>query len=319
MTIDGRAPDAGPVDAAVRAFRTGRGAHGLASIMTSGTTVLALESTVVLLPDPIGCGAAFSVVRDGAVVFASRARALASLLGEDVDSGWLATWLLAPAYTTPYLKSSPWRGVHRVHPGAALVIRNGRPIVEQVGDGRRSRPENAATAVNQALRAAVARRLTGSVTADLSGGLDSTTVALLAASMHEHPLTAVTLGTDLAGCDDMEYARRAAASAPTVRHVVLTVPATVDPYSRLDGCPVTDEPFDDLVNHARLSWWFSTIANLGSSAHLSGNGGDAVSLAPLVYLADLLRTGALGALWQHSRGWARLRHQSIPRVLAAVA
>jgi asparagine synthase (glutamine-hydrolysing) len=174
-----------------------------------------------------------------------------------------------------------------------------------------------AEALRVALRRAVAHRVEVAdvLTADLSGGLDSSAVAALAV-LDCPQLRAVTLQVD--GVDDATAAAHVADLVPGLEHEVVRVPQAVLPYSDLDRVPVVDEPADFLVASAWSRWWRQTLAAGGSDLHLTGDGGDGVLLAVPSYLADLAAPRTIRELWRHANGWARLRNQS-PAVLIRVA
>ncbi len=164
-----------------------------------------------------------------------------------------------------------------------------------------------------------ARLVSGSVpemSMDLSGGLDSAAVvALAAATRPESTLPAITLVAADLGGDDPAHARQVATAIPGLRHLELPLPGEVDPYTALIEMPHTDEPFQDVSIFARLRWWMAAVNQLGSHVHLSGDGGDAVLLAPPAYLADLARRGTRDELRHHAADWARLRHRPARRLV----
>ena len=144
------------------------------------------------------------------------------------------------------------------------------------------------------------------VSMDLSGGLDSSTVvALAAATRPEATLPVITVVAAELGGDDPAHARQVATAIAGLRHLELPLPREVDPYAALTEIPHTDEPFQDVSIFARLRWWMAAVNQLGSRAHLSGDGGDAVLSAPPAYLADLARRGTRGELRRHAADWAR--------------
>lgn len=59
----------------------------------------------------------------------------------------------------------------------------------------------------------------------------------------------------------------------------------------------------------------TAVEQLGGGDHLSGDGGDAVLIAPPAYLADLARRGERNELRRHADGWARLRHRPVHRLV----
>ncbi|MGH3930565.1 MAG: asparagine synthase-related protein, partial [Pseudonocardiaceae bacterium] len=130
-------------------------------------------------------------------------------------------------------------------------------------------------------------------------------------------LRAITLVCAELDSDDPVHARRVAAAMPGMRHIELPLPGEVDPYAALTEMPPTDEPFEDVSIFARLRWWMRAVRELGAGVHLTGDGGDAVLVAPPAYLADLARHAGSSELWRHAAGWARLRHRPVHRLVGA--
>ncbi|MGO4752909.1 asparagine synthase-related protein, partial [Streptomyces sp. 2MCAF27] len=176
-----------------------------------------------------------------------------------------------------------------------------------------------APVVRAALAEAVATRIDDRpVSADLAG-LDSTTLACLAAQ--HAPVAAVTFADERLRDDDLAFAARTAATVPGLAHH--TVPGTVDTvyYAGLDDLstlPVTDAPNAYAVTAAIKRAVLNTVAanTPGPGVHFTGAAGDAVLSAPSSYITDLLRERRHRQAWQHALGHARLRHTSAFAVLA---
>lgn len=251
----------------------------------------------------------------------SHAGKLAEFVGRCLDRGWLATRLLVPSVSDVWWTGTPWQAVHTVRPGWLLRIDSagqattrrwldlGRPAAELADGGH---------ALRAALQSAVAGRVAGAdePTVDLSGGLDSSTVAVLATAVADGPIRALTLTVD--EVDDAAAASHVANVVPGLIHEQLEIPDSVLPYSDLDQVPEVDEPGDYLVAAAWVRWWRRRVAEYGSDVHLGGDGGDGVLLALPSYLADLAGPRTVRALWRHASGWACLRHQS-PHTLIRAA
>lgn len=270
----------------------------------------------VITGDTAGTRLVFHTVCDGTTHFASSSQALADLLGTDVDLGWLALRLSCPD-VVPLSTRSAYVGVAAVPPSSMLVLRPGGPptAMERAQPGSGLSLSTGGSRLYEALRAEVHAPLAGRVTADLSGGLDSSSVVALAA--RAVPLTGLTLDAGQAGNEDLAHATRIAASLPALRHEVRQIPDTVLPYTGLDLVPHTDEPWSDAVLYARTRWWHQQLGYLGSSVHLTGDGGDAVLSGSLTYLADLSRN--VPRLVREARAWAQLRTSApLPVVVAAV-
>ncbi|MQT03052.1 asparagine synthase [Streptomyces jumonjinensis] len=246
--------------------------------------------------------------------WSTSACALAALDGAPVDPAALAAHL---AFGQPDVlgERSLFRTVRRVPPGHLLLIGP-----EEVGtvpyepasygpvDLHRAGP-----AVRAALFEAVAARIDGRpVSADLAG-LDSTTLACLAA--RSGPVTALTFADPRLRDDDLAYAARTAATVPGLRHQVVSGNPDTVYYQGLDdlaALPVTDAPNAYTVTAAIKRAVLDTVAarHTVPGIHLTGAGGDALLSAPSSYLADLLRTRRPRDAWRHALGHGRLRHTS---------
>ncbi|MET7904624.1 albusnodin/ikarugamycin family macrolactam cyclase [Streptomyces sp. NPDC005355] len=255
----------------------------------------------------------------GTLWWATSALALAALDGAPVDPTALAAHL-ALAQPDVLGQRSLLRCVSRV-PGGHLLLADpsGARTVrfEPAEYGSVDLPVAAAT-VRAALVEAVATRLGGRpVSADLAG-LDSTTLACLAAQ--RGPVAAVTFADERLRDDDLPYATRTAAAVPNLTHHAVPGTAHTVYYDGLDDLsrlPVTDAPNAYAVTASIKRAVLDTVAahHLAPGMHLTGSAGDAVLSAPSSYLADLLRERQHRRAWSHALGHARLRHTSAWSVL----
>ncbi|MFJ4010878.1 asparagine synthase-related protein [Streptomyces sp. NPDC090026] len=255
----------------------------------------------------------------GTLWWATSALALAALDGAPVDPTALAAHL-ALAQPDVLGQRSLLRCVNRVpgghlllaDPSGARTVRFEPAAYESV-----DLPVAAAT-VRAALGEAVATRLDGRpVSADLAG-LDSTTLACLAAT--RGPVTAVTFADERLRDDDLPYATRTAAAVPNLtHHAVAGTAHTVyyDGVGDLSRLPVTDAPNAYAVTASIKRAVLDTVAvhHPSPGLHLTGSAGDAVLSAPSSYLADLLCERQHRRAWSHALGHARLRHTSAWSVL----
>ncbi|MFB7918967.1 albusnodin/ikarugamycin family macrolactam cyclase [Streptomyces sp. NPDC056061] len=255
----------------------------------------------------------------GTVWWATSAAALAALDGAPVDPTALAAHL-ALAQPDVLGQRSLLRCVNRV-PGGHLLLADpsaARAVRFEPADYGRTDLLVAAATVGAALGEAVATRLDGRpVSADLAG-LDSTTLACLAAQ--RGPVTAVTFADDRLCDDDLPYATRTAAAVPNLTHHAVPGTAHTVYYDGLDNLgrlPVTDAPNAYAVTASIKRAVLDTVAahHPSPGLHLTGSAGDAVLSAPSSYLADLLRERQHRRAWSHALGHARLRHTSAWSVL----
>ncbi len=78
----------------------------------------------------------------------------------------------------------------------------------------------------------------------------------------------------------------------------------------MDKVPASDEPAPITAAYARMSDQFRTLRDIGSEVHLTGDGGDTLLCAPLLYLADLIAAGQYKKAYRHAIGWSRVRQVS---------
>lgn len=251
------------------------------------------------------------------VEFASTPLALVSdsVRGLDVDS--LAARLFCPDFHTGLPGASLYKGLIEVPPDRLLVMKGGRARLGP-RSVRRSRTslQEGAHALREALDTGVRARVIGvpKATADLSGGMDSSTLALLAARYREGRLPALTYTDPLAANDDdLAYAALLVDREPDLEQILVEGDVESLPFTGMDGVPLTDHPSLDTVIFARDRARLRPA--YGSSVHLAGDGGDVVLGAPLTYLTTLVRPGTLRRFVRETRGWARLRHRPVHRVM----
>jgi asparagine synthase (glutamine-hydrolysing) len=276
---------------------------------------------------------------DGGVLWATAAAPLAAYRGAEADPAVLLSAFILRGLDTA--QTSHFRTVRRVPPDHALVLKAGvGPRVEPVPYPSRPRSFAAsAPLVRDAVMTAVARRATSTdrLSADLSGGVDSSTVTCLAAA--HTPLLAVTY-TDvrMGEQDDVRYAERIAAGSDGIRHA--WVHGTRDGVQHFDALddpavlPLTDTPALTLGLLAIKAAQLTPATAYGSRLHLTGRGGDNVLDALPSAVIDQYRAGhRLGALRntarraraQHTALWPLLREAirtqraTYPQALATLA
>ncbi|MGW4779347.1 albusnodin/ikarugamycin family macrolactam cyclase [Streptomyces filamentosus] len=280
---------------------------------------------VVVHTDPVGALPVYAVAWEGTWAWSTSARFLAALAGSRIDVERLACAVLAPSLPVLAEGRSHFDGVEQLPPGCRVALPpDGSPYAasatwrpDPVGGPPHLRLRNALTSAVR-LRATADPALAG----DLSGGLDSTTLSVVAASMLDRPLDAVTVHPEgMTDGADLSYARLAvAASNGRIAHRPLPLTAAHRPYTRLHGVPVTDEPAPSTLTHTRLlgqlRWMRET---LGTRTHLTGDGGDSVLFQPPAHLADLVHHGHYRRAAGEAVGWARLRRTPVTPLLRDAA
>ncbi|MBW4719985.1 asparagine synthase-related protein [Saccharothrix obliqua] len=239
----------------------------------------------------------FTALLDGVAVASDRADALAAMIGADPDEDLLAVHIACGQLMPPLAERSWWRGVERVPPDSYLqftadrarVVRWWRPpepaLPLQVGAWR----------LREALEEAVAWRkpMLGAVSADLSGGMDSTSLCFLAAARTPDLIT-FRRDDGSAINDDPRYASRAAGLLVRARHLELggAPPVFAPPYE----LPDTESPHTMTRGITTTRYQVRWLVERGATLHLAGHGADEVFTGSASYLHTLIRRKPLTAL-----------------------
>ncbi|WP_433265200.1 asparagine synthase-related protein [Actinosynnema sp. CS-041913] len=216
---------------------------------------------------------------------------------------------------------APIAGLRKVEAGEALhVSAAGSVTIRAYEPDRRDERmsfADCALRLRDALDVAVTTRMaeSGPVSADFSGGLDSTSIAFLAAGHREEPLPVFAYHHPDAPADDLDHALRNAGSGRNLRLEVVRGTADTLAYQHLSTAVPDGLPDFAVTVRERNRLRLRRIAAAGGRVHLGGEGADALLVAPPAYLGDLAGTGAIGRLLADSRAWARLRHDSPTRVV----
>jgi asparagine synthase (glutamine-hydrolysing) len=200
-----------------------------------------------------------------------------------------------------------WMGIHRVLPGETLEVdTNLQPRASRywlpashVGRSSLAR-KDVPDRFRELFESAVKRRLTPGSGVLLSGGLDSSAVALVSARLASSSLISLRYGT-LPNLDESRFALAVAHAAGMPLDSVEGLLDPWDPQEALTtyGVPPVSLPtgaYETLLPHA---------ASLGCEAVLDGHDGDTVLGPPYSALANTLLDGRVG-LWAEAAreyGW----------------
>ena len=259
--------------------------------------------------DHIGVRPFYYAFEAGRFVFASDIAAVLAAPGVsgDLDEAAVATRLTYGA--RPLGARTCYRAVRRLLPGHALRIERGRVRVhrwwrpDELAELPAASDDAAAEECREILLEAVRDRVQDSrpVGVHLSGGLDSSAVAVLAARelrRQGRPSPPAFAWFPPPGSREnaqpAEYGRIAAVGRQEALRVFYRHPEARDVASflRRDGTREADpEPHEESVRRA--------AAGLGVEIILSGFGGDqGISFHGRGYHRELLRSGRVGALWR---------------------
>ncbi|MEH6373496.1 asparagine synthase-related protein [Streptomyces sp. KLMMK] len=258
----------------------------------------------------------------GVTVASDRCDVLAEVIGAPVDERVLASRLLAAGAVHSLDGMSIRRGVMAVPPDHCLLIEpDGRAVVRRWWQAPEpSLPlQEGAAALRGALSSAVDSCTAGggTVSADLSGGLDSTSLCLLAARGPARLVTVHREATD-PGNDDADWTRRAVAALPGAEHQQVGRDRIPLWFAGVNGSsyPPWEEPGTWVRDRARLEDLTQRMTAAGSRLHLTGYGGDELFTLTPRYLHDLVRAHpfkAPGCIRAHR---LRLRQPLVPLLRA---
>lgn len=260
----------------------------------------------------------FYVEYDSFIVYSSLGIALQQLIKAEVDPCWLANSLVGLTIANQEQNRSPFCQVQAVPPGHYLQISSGKPRYKRYWNGPQeySNFSEAAEQLREQLLTAVERRvrLYGNITSDMSGGFDSTSLALIAAkslATQDQKLHTITVKTVSATqSEDVKWAQHAAGLYPNIASVMIENHEIPTEYSNLESIPLTDAPAPVILAIGQISYLMRIIRSKDSQLHMSGAGGDQVLSASHSYLADLLRRARIKTFLQHTYGWSRISHIS---------
>jgi asparagine synthase (glutamine-hydrolysing) len=276
------------------------------------------EVDTYVFVDVAGLRSVFYAEYDSFIAYSSLGVALQQLLKAEVDPVWLANSLVGLTNLNLVQNRSPFCQVQAVPPGHYLQITSGKPMCKRYWTGPQeysSFSEAAEQLREQLLTAVEGRvRLYRNVTSDLSGGFDSTSLALIAAknlAVQGQKLHTVTVkSVSPTESEDVKWAQHAASIYPNIASVMIEGHEIPAEYSNLETIPLTDVPDPTMLAIGQISYVMGIIRSKGSQLHMSGEGGDAVLLASPSYLADLLKRTRIGTFVQHTYGWSRVSYLS---------
>ena len=274
--------------------------HGLEMVhMLNGMFAIAIfdvqRSETILIRDRFGKKPLYYTVIGRQVVFASELRALQAHPQASVELDVKAVGLYLTFNTVPS-PASLIRGIHKVPASSVVRIRDGHVCVESYWQLRLAPEEHpreeTLEGLHQRLRNAVVMRLPQEVPFGvfLSGGLDSSLIAAIAARVSSTPLRTYSVGfPDHASFDETSHAL-AIANALQVKHSV--VPITLDALaSEAKRCLTRmDEPVAD--QSLVPTYLLAVAARREVKAVLTGDGADEMLMGYQIFLAMTLLRAA---------------------------
>lgn len=309
---------------AARALESGDHAS-LTQLPGNYTTLVVQPHQLTAFADLVGRSPLFYTKGNDGIQFASLIAPLEATDSQPDPLSFAAR--LAAPWTADLLGDrSPVTGIQHLEPGQALRVTGGGDVYTNTYESFPARFgfDEGAVALREALVEAVRLRmqLGYRLSADFSGGLDSTSVAFLAAREMDEPLMIATRYARDASLDDLNHARwyrQLRESQGRFAAHEFPYDAGEFHYVQLLEAPVGDEPDISILGWALNATYFDFLKERGSELHFSGSGADAVvDMDARSYIGGLARLGTYGRFLRSCIEAARVERGS-PRQLMADA
>lgn len=271
--------------------------------------------------DSLGLERLFFMRAGSAWHFASRIELLAH--GSDVDQEWASSFLMPGGILSA--NRTVWRDVRRLAPAELLRIGSHGVSSQRYwfyGMARRLTTSSQSDVVGEFRRRLVrgirmATSGASAVWAELSGGLDSSSLVSIAACDESQLCKlrgTITVAHSGLGADESLYVN---AVRQQVHLPFLELDATA-PWDGFDlELPTTDEPRVVYPYYARQRRMESMLRTHGCDVLLSGTGADHYLTASSLHVADLIASGRLSVAFREALRVARNRRRSVWHTLYA--
>jgi len=261
-----------------------------------------LEQRLVLARDRFGIKPLYYGISAGRLSFGSELKALLAMPGfpRDVDPDALEAYLAFNSIPAPL---TIFAAARKLPPGHLLLWQGGEPTLRRYARPRPVAAGRERAGDEQMLAAELRERLRDSVRAHLvsdvpvgvllSGGIDSSALAALAARESSYQVSTFSIGFQERAFNELDQARLVAEHYGTDHHELVVRPDAIELLPRL--AEVFDEPFAD--SSALPTYLVSQLAAGTVKVALSGEGGDELFGGYHTYVADTLapRIGRVAA------------------------
>lgn len=298
------------------------GTDGLVHLIGDWSLVLSdrVNHTTVLASDFAGVRPLYYHIQDGRVLWSSRLQSLVEATKiSDLDEHYLAGFLTLGGYPN----HTPYKGIYSVPPGHAVCVSPDKTSIRRfwelpIGDVIRYRSEHQYEEQLRALfREAVAARLQteSPVLAELSGGLDSSSVVCMANHLMR------TSGASAKRLMGMSFSWRNSLDEPFIREV--------ESHCGIDGVHISTHDVP-LIAEAQVGDAMpepaqplrvsiaATAQRLGAKTILTGQNGDLVTgnwFDDSLQVAGSLRRFRIGRAWVEALAWSKILRRPIYDVL----
>jgi asparagine synthase (glutamine-hydrolysing) len=252
-----------------------------------------LEHRLVLARDRFGIKPLYYRAEQGTLSFASELKALLAVPGvsREIDLDALEAFMAfnsIPAPLTIFREARKLPAGHLLIADASGVSirRYARPRPVLASETRREQGADLAEELRERLRDSVRAHLVSDVPVGvlLSGGIDSSALAALAARESPYRISTFSIGFEERSFNELEHARLVADRYSTDHHELIVRPDAAELLPTL--AEAFDEPFAD--SSALPTYLVSQLAAGHVKVALSGEGGDELFGGYYTYVADTL-------------------------------
>jgi asparagine synthase (glutamine-hydrolysing) len=252
-----------------------------------------LERRLVLARDRFGIKPLYYRLEEGKLSFASELKALLKAPGfsREVDLDALEAFLAfnsIPAPLTIFREARKLPAGHLLiaHGADVSLRRYARPRPVAADRVRREGEDALAEELRERLKDSVRAHLVSDVPVGvmLSGGIDSSALAAVAARESPYRISTFSIGFEERSFNELEQARLVAEQYSTDHHELVVRPDAVELLPKL--AEAFDEPFAD--SSALPTYLVSQLASEHVKVALSGEGGDELFGGYYTYVADTL-------------------------------
>lgn len=296
----------------------------LAQLPGNHTTILSNNNdrTLHIVTDPVGVAPPVYYRHNGeTTTIGLQPGSLLEGGTKNVDRAAAAALLAIPGAEGSLLAdNSSISGVSKVPPGSILhVTDTGLSVTscENLAPSEEVSLEEAAESLATALRSAIAKRLADSesVSADLSGGIDSSSVAFLLADLVDDMLPAFFAKNPDFKEGDEHYAQHYSTLSQKIHLRVLeyNTSALAFSASQYDALPSFEDASMATISPRGLRYvseYYRQLATFSRGVHFTGHGGDELLHTGAAYLPNLLLCGDIRRFFGEGMAIARMSNKS---------
>jgi asparagine synthase (glutamine-hydrolysing) len=282
---------------------------------------------MVGLRDPLGGYPLFWTQYEDTVAMSTSIRPLCALLPHCLlNEAYFAEFVMMQAPVDEGTSEQcVYVGIHRVLPGTLLRVRTGSAHVERhvywdwlkhIQDPGTDDVPEIAEQYRTLLQAAIQERIRGRTLAHLSGGMDSTSIVLLAhdaicSGVGEAPLHTASLVYDRFPllAQERPYIESVLQQETQITGHCIPADNLLD-FDIFTDPPPHDEPCTVLASYATQQPVAALAVAVGALTIFTGHGADEVHHLLPYYLTDVLRQRHFWQAWKEATKWAKARNCS---------